>query len=196
VATTFTRMDESTPEQWQAIGQAVRRSNQRAADRVLAMLRSLEEIRDEFATDQLEHSLQTATRAERAGADLEVVIAALLHDVGKAATIHNHGAIAAEILRPYVRDDVYQMVRIHQDFQGLHFFHHLGGDRDAREKHRDQVSPEVFALTARFADEWDQTSFDPDYDTESVEHFEPALRALFDRPQIAVGAPTDPDQAA
>ena len=41
--------------------------------------------------------------------------------------------IAAAILRPYVRDDVYQAIRVHQDFQGRHYYHHFGGDVNARE---------------------------------------------------------------
>ena len=187
MTTTFTRMDASTAEDWRVIGREVARSNRRSADRALGLLRSLAGIRDGFAVDQLTHSLQTATRAERAGADEELVVAALLHDVGKAVTVHNHAAIAAEVLRPYVRADVYDVIRVHQDFQGRHYYHHLGGRADARERHRPTVSPAVFALAARFADEWDQTSFDPDYDTAPLEHFEPALRRLFDRPRVGIG---------
>jgi predicted HD phosphohydrolase len=185
--TSFTRMDESTAEDWKVIGRAVARSNQRAADRVLGLLGSLAEIQDGFATDQLVHCLQTATRAERAGADEQVVVASLLHDVGKAVTVHNHAAISAEILRPYVDDEVYEMIRIHQDFQGKHYYEHLGGRADAREAYRDEVSADVFALTVRFADEWDQVSFDPHYDTLPLEHFEPAVRRVFDRPRVRLG---------
>ena len=67
-----------------------------------AMLESLEEITDGFAVDQLVHSLQTATRAEEAGASDEVVVASLCHDIGKAVSVMNHPRIAAEILKPYV----------------------------------------------------------------------------------------------
>ena len=109
---------------------------QHGGDRVLALLRSLADITDGFATDQLTHCLQTATRAERAGADPEVVVASLCHDIGKAISVPNHPAIAAEILKPYVRDEVYSMIRAHQDFQGRHYYQHFGGDPDAREKYR------------------------------------------------------------
>src|SRR5689334_17354306 len=81
MATTFTRMDESTAEQWAVIGKETFEHQGRVAERALAMLRSLEEITDGFAVDQLVHSLQTATRAERDGADEEVVFASLFHDV-------------------------------------------------------------------------------------------------------------------
>src|SRR3954452_17974294 len=132
---TFTRMDESTAEQWAVIGVETTQNQGRVADRVLDMLRSLSDITDGFATDQLTHCLQTATLAERAGADQEVVVAALCHDIGKAISVPNHPRIAAEILRPYVRDDVYKMILVHQDFQGRHYYAHFGGDPDAREKH-------------------------------------------------------------
>src|SRR5438445_3115753 len=102
VATTFTRMDESTAEQWAVIGTESYKNQSRVADRVLAMLESLSDIVDGFATDQLTHCLQTATLAERAGADDEVVVAALCHDIGKAISVPNHPAIAAAILQPYL----------------------------------------------------------------------------------------------
>jgi predicted HD phosphohydrolase len=172
-------MDESTAEQWQEIGLAHAANGDRVAERVLMLLRSLAEIVDGFATDQLTHCLQTATLAERAGADDEVVVAALCHDVGKAVSVANHPAIAAAILQPYVRPDVYEMIRVHQDFQGRHYYHHFGGDPDAREQHRAELTPGQFELAARFADDWDQLAFDPNYDTLPLEHFEPKLRAVF-----------------
>jgi len=177
--TTFTRMDESTAEQWAVIGKQTMEHQGRVADRVLAMLGSLAELTDGFAVDQLTHSLQTATRAERAGADDEVVVASLCHDIGKAVSVPNHPLIAAEILKSYVSDDVYQMIRAHQDFQGRHYYHHFGGDPDAREQYRGQP---WFALAEQFADEWDQVAFDPNYDTLPFEHFEARLREVFAHP--------------
>jgi predicted HD phosphohydrolase len=176
----FRRMDESTAEQWAVIGTESFKNQDRVAERVLGMLRSLSEITDGFAVDQLTHCLQTATRAERAGADDEVVIASLCHDVGKAVSVPNHPRIAAEILRPYVRDEVHWMIEVHQDFQGRHYYHHFGGDPNAREQYKGQPS---YELAERFADEWDQAAFDPDYDTLPLEHFEPRLRKLFANPK-------------
>jgi predicted HD phosphohydrolase len=177
----FTRMDESTAEQWAQIGAEHMKNQGRVADRVLWMLRSLGEIVEGFATDQLVHCLQTATRAERDGADAEVVVASLCHDIGKAVSVPNHPAIAAEILRPYVRDEVYWMIKAHQDFQGRHYYQYMGKDPDAREQYRGEP---WFALAEQFADAWDQTSFDPAYDTEPLEHFEPMVREVFSRPKM------------
>src|SRR5450631_1967687 len=175
-STTFTRMDESTAEQWAVIGKETMGHQDRVADRVLGMLRSLSELTDGFAVDQLTHSLQTATRAERAGADDEVVVASLCHDIGKAVSVPNHPRIAAEILRPYVRPEVTEAILYHQDFQGRHYFHHFDMDPNLRDNYRDMA---WFDLAERFADEWDQTSFDPDYPTEPLSHFEAKVRAVF-----------------
>ncbi len=177
----FTRMDESTAEQWAVIGRETMSNQSRVAEQILEMLRSLASITDGFVTDQLTHCLQTATLAERAGADDEVVFASLCHDIGKAVSVPNHPAIAAEIIRPYVREDVYHMIRTHQDFQGRHYYHHFGGDSDARAKYDGEP---WFDLTAQFADEWDQIAFDPDYDTESLEHFEPLVRKVTATPRM------------
>jgi len=172
----FTRMDQSTAEEWAQIGAETMRDQPLVAEHVLDMLRSLKAIVAGFNVDQLEHSLQTASRAERAGADDEMVVAALCHDIGKAVSIPNHPRIAAEILRPYVRGEVYEVIRTHQDFQGRHYYQHFGGDPDARERYRGEP---WFALGERFADEWDQTSFDDAYDTLPLEHFEPRVRSVF-----------------
>ncbi|MDP1820377.1 MAG: HD domain-containing protein [Acidimicrobiales bacterium] len=178
-ATSFRSMDESTAEQWAVIGVETAQNQSRVAERVLGMLRSLSEITDGFSTDQLTHCLQTATRAERDGADDEVVVASLCHDIGKAISVPGHPEIAAAILKPYVRPEVHSMILVHQDFQGAHYYHHFGGDPNARQKHRHALNDEEWTLAEQFADDWDQTSFDPDYDTLPLEHFEPKVRAVF-----------------
>jgi len=178
-ATSFTSMDTSTAEQWGVIGVETAKNQPRVAERVLDMLRSLSDITDGFSTDQLTHCLQTATLAERAGADDEVVVASLCHDIGKAVSVPGHPEIAAAILKPYVRPEVHTMILVHQDFQGRHYYGHFGGDPDARNKHRDALTDEEWRLAEQFADEWDQKAFDPDYDTLPLEHFEDKVRSVF-----------------
>ena len=148
-------------------------------DRVLATLASLEQLVQGFEVDQLVHSLQTATRAERAGADLDVVVASLCHDMGKAFTNVNHPAIAAAMIKPWVSEEAHWMVEVHQDFQGLHYYARMGLDPMARRRH---AGHPAYELAERFADEWDQTAFDPDYDSLPLEHFEPMVREVFTRP--------------
>lgn len=172
-------MDESTAEQWAVIGTETSENQPRVAEGILAMLRSLAGITDGFAVDQLTHSVQTAALAEGDGASDEIVVASLCHDIGKAVSVPNHPEIAAAILRPYVSEDVAWMIRVHQDFQGRHYYGYFGGDPDAREQYRDHPS---FDLAARFADEWDQRAFDPDGPIPPLEHFEGRVREQFAAP--------------
>jgi predicted HD phosphohydrolase len=171
----FRRMDESTAEQWAVIGATTGANQGRVADRMITLLESLAEISDGFITDQLTHCLQTATMAERAGADEEMIFGALLHDIGKAVSVPNHGPISAEMIKPYVRDDVYQTIKHHQDFQGRHYYQHFGAPQNLRDRFADES---WFALCEEFTDDWDQQAFDPDYDTLPLEHFEPLIRKL------------------
>lgn len=179
--TSFRSMDTSTKEQWDVIAVETVKNQDRVAERILSMLDELAEITDGFAVDQRTHCLQTATRAERGGADDEMIVASLCHDIGKVVSVANHPGIAAEILRPYVRSEIVEVIRAHQDFQGRHYYEHFGADPDAREKYRGEP---WFALAEQFADDWDQTSFDPDYPTEDLAHFEPLVRSVFGSSKI------------
>jgi len=176
---TFRRMDEATVEQWYEIDRFERIAGPRTVDRVIRLLESLSSITDGFSVDRLTHCLQTAARAEAAGVDREWVVAALCHDTGMAISGHNHAPIAAEILRPYVRSDIVEVVRTHDDFQGRYYYELFGGNPDARLKYQDA---RWFSLAERFSDEWDQVSFDPDYPTPPLSHFEPAIRMIFTEP--------------
>ena len=95
--------------------------------------------------------------------------------IGKAISVPNHGPISAEMIKPYVRDDVYHAIYNHQDFQGRHYYHHFGAPTDLRDRFKDES---WFALCEQFTDEWDQAAFDPDYDTLPLEHFEPLVRKV------------------
>jgi predicted HD phosphohydrolase len=171
-------MDVSTREQWMKIVDRTTEAQPRVARQILAMVKGLSDITDGFSVDQLHHALQTATRAELDGADEEVIVASLLHDVGKLISVPNHPKIAAEILRAYVRHEVYCMVAFHQDFQGRYYYEHLGMDPNLRDQHREQP---WYELAERFADRWDQRAFDPQFPTQSLEHFEPMVVNVFAR---------------
>jgi len=173
----FTRMDHSTAEQWAHIGERTFANQGRVADRLIMLLESLAEISDGFITDQLTHCLQTATMAEKDGADDEMIFGALMHDVGKAISVPNHGAISAEMIKPYVRDDVYRAILNHQDFQGMHYYGHFGAPTDLRHTKYDS-SESWWELCRRFTDDWDQQAFDPDAETYPLEHFEPLIRRI------------------
>lgn len=178
----FTRMDQGRVEDWLEIGREVAARQARMPQIIKSMLAELSNQVDGFAVDQLQHALQTATRAYRDGASEELIVAALCHDIGKVISVINHPAIAAEILRPYVSRETYEIVRTHQDFQGRHYYALLGKDPEAR---RAYAGEPWYALACQFTDEWDQTSFDPSYDTLPLEFFEPMIDRVFSRQLIS-----------
>ena len=175
----FRSMKESTAEQWAEIAAAAEREEATLVDRVLAQLRRLAEGEQSFAVSRYEHSLQSATRALRDGADEEMVVAALLHDIGDELAPCNHAQYAAAVLEPYVSKRTHWIVAQHDVFQGYYFWHHVGADRNAREKFRDHP---WFDDCAAFCEQWDQCAFDPDYQSEPLEVFEPMVGRIFARP--------------
>jgi predicted HD phosphohydrolase len=185
---TFANMADSTQQDWQIIGHHSANFMVDLPSRVLTHLRLLDGDFGGFAVDRLTHSLQTAARAERAGRDDRYVLAALLHDIGDTLGSFNHADIAAAIVKPFVTPEIHWMVEHHAEFQGYYFFHHLGLDRDVREKYRGQ--PE-FDLTAEFCAEYDAPAFDSAYDTPPLEHYEPLVRQLMVSPIRSIYLPED-----
>ncbi|MEO8559959.1 MAG: HD domain-containing protein [Rhodospirillales bacterium] len=178
----FTRMQDSTKEEYELLSTYHHERHRAMADKVLAELKIAKGVKTGHKVDRYIHSLQTATRAYRDGADEETVVCAVLHDIGDALAPLNHPEIAAAILKPYIGADNHWLVLHHSIFQGYFFWHHIGQDRMAREKFRGHA---MFERTASFCERWDQTSFDPQYDTMPFEAFEPMIRRLFARPPFA-----------
>ena len=182
----FTRMEDGTKEDYELLERIQEPFENELADRVLEQLRQLGGSYGGMLVDRLIHSLQTATRAHRDGRDEEYVVCALLHDIGDMLATHNHADLAAAILKPFVSEKNLWIVEHHAIFQGYYFWHHVGADRNAREKFRDHPH---FDDTAEFCALYDQCSFDPDYDTLPLETFEPMLRRVFQKPKwIEYGA--------
>ncbi len=179
----FNAMADGTQEDWQRIAVAALEFYPGLADRVLAHLRLLGGDFGGFKVDRLTHSLQTATRASRAGRDDDYVACALLHDIGDTLASYNHPDVAAAIVKPFVSEGYHWMVQQHGVFQGYYFFHHLGLDRDLREQFDGHP---YYDLTAEFCAEYDQNSFDPDYPTMPLEEFEPLLRQFFSAPKRSI----------
>ena len=180
---TFTAMETSTAEDWAIIGQHFAAHGQGLADRILAHLRLLDGDFGGFAVDRLTHSLQTATRAFRAGEDEEYVVCALLHDIGDTLGSYNHADIAAAILRPFVSEENHWMVEKHAVFQGYYFFHYIGLDRNMREKFRGHP---YFEYCAQFCHLYDQPAFDKDYESMPLSAFEPMLRRVMAAPKNSI----------
>ncbi len=177
---TFTSMERSTPDDWATITSHFIGFAQALPDRLMAHMRLLDGDHAGFAVDRLTHSLQTATRAHRAGEDDEYVACALLHDIGDTLGSWNHADVAAAIVKPFVSEANHWMVAQHAVFQGYYFFHHLGMDRDAREQFRGH---EWFERTERFCELYDGPAFDPKGETMPLEAFEPLLRRVFAFPK-------------
>jgi predicted HD phosphohydrolase len=179
----FHAMTEGTAEDWQAISAAAAPFNRAHADRLLEALRALSHDCGGFAVDRLEHSLQTASRAFRDGRDEEYVVCALMHDIGDLMGPSNHAEVGAVIMKPYVSEANHWMMDKHGIFQGYYFFHHLGLDRDLREQFRGHPH---FEYCAQFCHLYDQSSFDPNYDSLPLEAFEPMLRRVVARPKTSI----------
>jgi predicted HD phosphohydrolase len=174
----FRRMEDGTREDYELLDRSEREYARRLPDSILASLKKLDHSLDGYPVSRLEHSLQAATRALKDGADDELVVAALIHDIGDELAPYNHTEIAAGIIRPYVRPEVTWIVEHHGLFQNYYYVHHMGGNRNARDKFLDHP---WFQACKDFCANWDQCSFDPDYAWEPLSTFEPLVRKIFTR---------------
>ena len=175
----FREMKEGTEEDWAIIGGEYREFAKDLPDRVLDHLRLLDGDFGGFPVDRLEHSLQTATRAHRDGRGEQYVVMALLHDIGDTLGSYNHPEVAAAIIKPCVTEEIHWICQNHGAFQGYYYFHHLGMDRNMRDKFEGH---EHFQACAEFCEKYDQSAFDPDYESEKLDFFEPMVRRVMARP--------------
>lgn len=175
----FTQMKDGTKAEYELLERLEKPFLALTADRVLEELRRQEHVTLEgYQITRLEHAVQSATRAERDGADLDWIVGALLHDIGDGLAPQNHDRMSAEVIRPFVRWDVAWVVEHHGIFQMLYYAHHYNWDGNARDRFKDHP---CFDSCATFCERWDQASFDPAYDSAPLEHFEPMVRAIFGR---------------
>lgn len=174
---TFRQMKDGTREEYVFLDQLEEAFNHGLVDRLLQALRNLENTLSGYQVTRLEHSLQSAARAEADGADEDMIIGALLHDLGDELAPYN-SQLAAAIIRPYVRAEVTWVVHHHGLFQKIYYAHHLGGDPHERDRYQDH---RWYQSCVDFCERYDQAAFDPDYPTPPLEYFEPMLRRIFSR---------------
>jgi len=175
----FTQMKDGTKDDYQLLEEMEKPFHAMTADRILDELRKHGETTLEgYPITRLQHGLQSATRAEADGADIDWIVGALLHDIGDGLAPQNHDRFSAEVIRPFVRWDVAWVVEHHGIFQMLYYARHYGWDENARDRFKDHA---CFNSCAEFCERWDQSSFDPEYDTHPLDHFEPMLREVFGR---------------
>ena len=175
----FKRMDEGTSQDYAFLNALEDEFVVALPDRLLAALTGLEGSLAGYQISRLEHSLQSATRAEADRADIELIVGALIHDLGDDLAPLNHSQLAATIIRPYVRAEVAWIIEHHGIFQMHYYGDAMGVDKNARDIYRDHA---WFDSCEQFCRDWDQVAFDPDYPTKPLAHFEPMLREIFTRP--------------
>jgi predicted HD phosphohydrolase len=97
---------------------------------------------------------------------------------------YNHGELAAVVLRPFVSEECWWILKHHGVFQLYYYAHHSGGDRNLRDRYRE--SP-YFEACVEFCELYDQSSFDPGYESLPVGFFEPMVRRVLAEPRFLGG---------
>ena len=174
----FTQMKDGTKDEYLLLDKHEKKYIEGTADRIIKFMSGLNDTLEGYKITRLEHSLQTATRALNDKASEEMVVAALLHDIGDELAPLNHSEYAATVLKPYVSEKTRWIVEKHGEFQMYYYAHHLGGNRNQREKYKGH---KYYQDTLDFCEKWDQKSFDPNYKSLSLKDFEPYVRKIFSR---------------
>ena len=172
----FTEMKNGTKEDYLLLDKHEKDFASKTADRILKFMSNLTETLEGYQVSRLEHSLQSATRAHRNGESEEMVVACLLHDIGDELAPMNHSEYAATILKPYVSEKTHWIIEKHGEFQMYYYAHHLGGDKNSRDKYKDH---KYFQDTIDFCEKYDQNSFDPKYESLPLEFFTPIVKKIF-----------------
>jgi len=174
----FKEMKKGTKEDYLLLDHNEKKYIKNTADRILSFMGTLTETLEGYKVSRLEHSLQTATRALRDGANDEMIVAALLHDIGDELAPLNHSEYAAAVLKPYVSEKTHWIIEKHGIFQMYYYAHHLGGNKNERDKFKNH---KYYQDTVDFCEKWDQKSFDPDYKSLTLKDFEPYVKKIFSR---------------
>jgi len=174
----FTQMKDGTKEDYLLLEKHEKKYIEGTADRIIKFMSGLSNTLEGYQITRLEHSLQTATRALNDKADDEMVVAALLHDIGDELAPLNHSEYAAAVLKPYVDEKTHWIIQKHGEFQMYYYAHHLGGNRNQRDKYKGH---KYYQDTLNFCENWDQNSFDPNFKSLPLENFEPLVRKIFSR---------------
>jgi len=174
----FTEMKKGTKEDYLFLDKHEKNFASKTADRLLKFMSGLTETLEGYQISRLEHSLQSATRAYNSGESEEMIVAALIHDIGDELAPMNHSEYAAAILKPFVTEKTHWIIEKHGEFQMFYYAHHLGGDRDKRDKYKDH---KYYQATVDFCEKYDQNSFDPNYKSYSLDFFKPLVEKIFSR---------------
>ena len=174
----FTQMKDGTKEEYLLLNKYEKKYTESTADRILKFMNGLNSSLEGYQITRLEHSLQTATRALNDNADDEMIVGALLHDIGDELAPLNHSEYAASIIKPYVSEKTCWIIEKHGIFQMYYYAHHLGGNKNEREKFKGH---KYYIDTINFCENWDQKSFDPNFKSLTLKDFEPYVKKIFNR---------------
>lgn len=174
----FTRMRDGTAEDYAFLEQMENDYARQLPKRIEAQLQKLENSLSGYQVSRLEHSLQSATRAYRDGRSVDYVVAALTHDIGDELAPYSHSEMAAAIIRPYVDERLYWIVKTHGIFQMYYYGEQTGLDKHARDHYSGH---EWFDDAVEFCEKYDENCFDPDYDSKPLSFFRPMLEEVFTR---------------
>jgi predicted HD phosphohydrolase len=176
----FTRMADGTREDYELLARYEEEYEKELPDRLLHALEGLKHSFAGYQVNRYEHSLQSATRAHRDSRSEEYVVAALLHDLGDELAPYTHGQMVAAILRPYCSPEICWIVQHHGVFQLYYRAHLMGGDRNIRDRFKDNPN---YDACAEFCELYDQNCFDPAYESLPLEFFEPMVRRVISEPR-------------
>ena len=178
----FIQMKDGTKEDYLLLNKHEKEYIEGTADRLIKFMSGLSNTLEGYQITRLEHSLQTATRALNDKADDEMIVAALFHDIGDELAPLNHSEYAGTVLKPYVSEKTHWIIEKHGEFQMYYYAHHLGGNRNERDKYKGH---KYYKDTVDFCENWDQKSFDPNYKSLTLKDFEPYVKKIFSRTPYA-----------
>ena len=174
----FLQMKDGTKEDYLLLEKHEKKYIEGTADRLIKFMSGLSNTLEGYQITRLEHSLQSATRALNDKANEEMVVATLLHDIGDELAPLNHSEYAAAVLKPYVSEKTHWIIEKHGEFQMYYYVHHLGGNRNQRDKYKGH---KYYKDTVDFCENWDQKSFDPNFKSLPLKEFEPMVKKIFSR---------------
>jgi len=174
----FVQMKDGTKEDYLLLEKHEKKYIEGTADRLIKFMSGLSNTLEGYQITRLEHSLQSATRALNDKASDEIVVATLLHDIGDELAPLNHSEYAAALLKPYVSEKTHWIIEKHGEFQMYYYAHHLGGNRNQRDKYKGH---KYYKDTVDFCENWDQKSFDPNFKSLPLKDFESMVKKIFSR---------------
>ena len=175
----FVHMADGTQEDYDLLEKFEDNFNATLPDRLLDALRHLQHSTSGYQVTRYQHSLQSATRAQRDGKDDDYMVAALLHDIGDILAPYTHGEMVAAIFKPFLPAYLGWIVKFHGLFQLYYYGQYRGVDPNGRDRYKDHP---YYANCVEFCEKYDQNCFDPAYDSLPLDFFEPMVRRIFSQP--------------